>query len=119
VQYLNAGGGADAGGLTNLNYYYIVFANSSGIKVSDTRNGTPITVTGYLNPDGSPAGVHVFNRMRISNNALFFVVNTTPNTLKLSRSLNGSPINITANGTASGADTAGHFLTNLTKTIEE
>ena len=28
----------------------------------------------------------------------------------------GSPINITANGTASGADTAGHFLT---KTIEE
>jgi hypothetical protein len=112
VQYLNAGGGDPVGGLTDGNYYYVVFANSTGIKVSATIRGTPITVTGV-----TPAGFHGFNRRALSNNALYFVVGTTSTTVKLSMFSNGaSVINITANGTASAPDTTGHYLT---KTIEE
>ena len=112
VEYLNAGGGAPVGGLTDGNFYYVVFANSSGIKVSATKRGTPITVTGV-----TPAGVHVFNRRALSNNALYFIVGTTSNTVQLSTYSNGaSVINITANGTASAPATSGHYLT---KTIEE
>jgi hypothetical protein len=112
VQYLNVGGGDPVGGLTDGNYYYVVFANSSGIKVSATVRGTPITVTGV-----TPAGTHAFNRRALSNNALYFVVGTTSTTVKLSMFSNGaSVINITANGTHSAPATSGHYLT---KTVEE
>jgi hypothetical protein len=112
VEYLNAGGGDPVGGLTDGNFYYVVFANSSGIKVSATKRGTPITVTGV-----TPAGAHTFNRRALSNNALYFVVGTTSTSVKLSTYSNGvSVINITANTTHSAPETTGHYLT---KTVEE
>jgi hypothetical protein len=52
----------------------------------------------------------------LANNTNYYIVQTSANTVKLSATANGTPINITANTTASGASTAGHFLT---KTIEE
>jgi hypothetical protein len=110
VQY-SASGGTPVTGLTVGNYYYVVFANTSGIKVSATKGGAPITVTGV-----TPAGTHLFNRSALSNNALYYIVGTAGSTVKLSTTLNGTVINITANTTATGADTAGHYLT---KTIEE
>ena len=108
VQYLNAGGGDPVGGLTDGNYYYVVFANSTGIKVSATIRGTPITVTGV-----TPAGFHGFARRALSNNVLYFVVGTTSTTVKLSIYSNGASI---INMTASAPGTTGHYLT---KTIEE
>lgn len=52
----------------------------------------------------------------LANNTNYYVVQTSGTTVKLSTTANGTPINITSNTTASGAATAGHFLT---KTIEE
>jgi len=117
VQYLVASG-SSVTGLVDGDYYYVVFANSSGIKVSSTKRGTPIVVTAPpLTPFGTAGGVHVFNRRALSNNVLYFVTNTSGNTLKLSTYSNGaSIINITANTADSGANTFGHFLT---KIIEE
>ena len=121
VQYLVVTG-SPATGLVDGNYYYVVFVNSSGIMVSSTKRGTPIVVTAPpLAPDpappGTPGGIHAFNRRAISNNALYFVTGTAGNTVKLSIYSNGaSVINIIANTTASGAATAGHYLT---KIIEE
>jgi hypothetical protein len=52
----------------------------------------------------------------LANNTNYYIVGTAGSTVKLSTTLNGTVINITANTTATGADTAGHYLT---KTIEE
>jgi hypothetical protein len=52
----------------------------------------------------------------LANNTNYYIVGTAGSTVKLSTTLNGPVINITANTTATGANTAGHYLT---KTIEE
>ncbi len=120
--------------LSNNNYYYVVFANTSGIKISETRGGDPLnlntvaildkleehTFTRVINPfaNGDLVLYTTSNTsvQGLSNSTNYYVVNTTPNTVKLSLTANGSPINITANGSTSSTATAGHFLT---KTIEE
>ena len=120
--------------LSNNNYYYVVFANTSGIKISETANGDVLnlnttaisntlalhTLTRVINPfaNGDLVLYTTSNTavQGLSNSTNYYVVNTTPNTVKLSLTANGSHINITANGSASSTATAGHFLT---KTIEE
>jgi hypothetical protein len=111
-----------------------VFANTTGIKISETRGGDALnlntvaisntlelhTVTKLINPfaNGDLVLYTTSNTavQGLSNATSYYVVNTTPNTVKLSLTANGSPINITANGSTSGSATAGHFLT---KTTEE
>ena len=119
--------------LTGNAYYYVAFANTTGVKLATTPGGSAIDITDART--SNPAEVHTLtgipiinfkssntgltlnlSQNKLTNAQSYYVVNTTPNTVKLSLTANGSPINITANGTASGADTAGHFLT---KTIEE
>jgi hypothetical protein len=119
--------------LTGNAYYYVAFANTTGVKLATTLGGSAIDITDARTTN--PAEVHTLtgipiinfkssntgltlnlSQNKLTNAQSYYVVNTTPNTVKLSLTANGSPINITANGTASGADTAGHFLT---KTIEE
>lgn len=120
--------------LSNNAYYYVVFANTTGIKISETRGGDALnlntvaisntlelhTVTKLINPfaNGDLVLYTTSNTavQGLSNATSYYVVNTTPNTVKLSLTANGSPINITANGSTSGPETAGHFLT---KTTEE
>jgi len=120
--------------LSNNDYYYVVFANTTGIKISGTRGGDALnlntvaisntlelhTVTKLINPfaNGDLVLYTTSNTavQGLSNATSYYVVNTTPNTVKLSLTANGSPINITANGSTSGSETAGHFLT---KTTEE
>ena len=120
--------------LENNNYYYVVFANTSGIKISETRGGDPLnlnttaildkleehTFTRVINPfaNGDLVLYTTSNTavQGLSNSTNYYVVNTTPNTVKLSLTANGSPINITANSSTADNATAGHFLT---KTIEE
>ena len=119
--------------LTGNSYYYIAFANTTGIVLTATPGGTNVDITDTRTT--ANAEIHTFtgtpiidfkssntgltlnlSQNKLTNTQTYYVVNTTPNTVKLSLTANGSPINITANGTASEADTAGHFLT---KTIEE
>lgn len=120
--------------LTNTSYYYVVFANTTGIKISETRGGDALnlntaaisntlelhTFTRVINPfaNGDSVLYTTSNTavQGLTNATSYYVVNTTPNTVKLSLTANGSPINITANGSTSGSATAGHFLT---KTVEE
>lgn len=120
--------------LTNTSYYYVVFANTTGIKISETRGGDALnlntaaisntlelhTFTRVINPfaNGDSVLYTTSNTavQGLTNATSYYVVNTTPNTVKLSLTANGSPINITANGSTSSSATAGHFLT---KTVEE
>jgi hypothetical protein len=120
--------------LSNNDYYYVVFANTSGIKISETRGGDPLnlntsaildkleehTFTRVINPfaNGDLVLYTTSNTavQGLSNSTNYYVVNTTPNTVKLSLTATGSPINITANASSDEGATAGHFLT---KTIEE
>ena len=119
--------------LSNNDYYYVVFANTTGIKISETEGGDALnlntvaisntlelhTLTRLINPfaNGDTVLYTTSNTAveGLTNFTSYFVVNTTPNTVKLSLTANGSPINITANTTDSGSNTAGHFLT---KTVE-
>lgn len=120
--------------LSNNDYYYVVFANTTGIKISETSGGDALnlntvaisntlelhTLTKIINPfaNGDVVLYTTSNTVvqGLTNSTPYYVVNTTPNTVKLSLTANGSSINITANTTDSGSNTAGHFLT---KTIEE
>jgi hypothetical protein len=119
--------------LTGNSYYYIAFANTTGVVLTATPGGTNVNITDARTTN--PAEVHTLtgtpiinfkssntgltlnlSQIKLTNAQSYYVVNTTPNTVKLSLTANGSPINITANTTTSGSNTAGHFLT---KTIEE
>ncbi len=120
--------------LSNNSYYYVVSANTTGIKISETRGGDALnlntvaisntlelhTFTRVINPfaNGDLVLYTTSNTVvqGLTNATSYYVVNTTPNTVKLSLTANGSPINITANGSTSSSATAGHFLT---KTVEE
>lgn len=120
--------------LSNNDYYYVVFANTTGIKISETKGGDALnlnttaisntlelhTLTRVINPfaNGDLVLYTTSNTavQGLTNATSYYVVNTTPNTVKLSLTANGSPINITANGSTSSSATAGHFLT---KTVEE
>jgi hypothetical protein len=119
--------------LTGNAYYYVTFANTTGVKLATTPGGSAINITDARTTN--PAEVHTLtgipiinfkssntgltlnlSQNKLTNAQSYYVVNTTPNTVKLSLTANGSPINITANGSTSGDINAGHFLT---KTIEE
>jgi hypothetical protein len=119
--------------LTGNSYYYIAFANTTGVVLTATPGGTNVNITDARTTN--PAEVHTLtgtpiinfkssntgltlnlSQNKLTNAQSYYVVNTTPNTVKLSLTANGSPINITANGSTSGSINAGHFLT---KTIEE
>jgi hypothetical protein len=120
--------------MSNSAFYYVTFANTSGVKLSTTLGGLVLNVNTaamvsekhillqYINPFAN--GDLVSYTTAAGNTALtgltdfasYYVVNTTPNTVKLSLTPSGSPINITANTTDSGSNTAGHYLTN---TVEE
>lgn len=119
--------------LTGNAYYYVTFANTTGVKLATTPGGSAINITDARTTN--PAEVHTLTSIpiinfkssntgltlnlsqnKLTNAQSYYVVNTTPNTVKLSLTANGSPINITANGSTSGDINAGHFLT---KTIEE
>jgi hypothetical protein len=119
--------------LTGNSYYYIAFANTTGIVLTATPGGTNVDITDTRTT--ANAEIHTFtgtpiidfkssntgltlnlSQNKLTNAQSYYVVNTTPNTVKLSLTANGSPINITANGSTSGDINAGHFLT---KTIEE
>lgn len=119
--------------LTGNAYYYVTFANTTGVKLATTLGGSAInitdartttvaevhtlTVTPIINFKSSNTGLTLnLSQNKLTNAQSYYVVNTTPNTVKLSLTANGSPINITANGSTSGSINAGHFLT---KTIEE
>ena len=139
VQYISNTGnfigiGDGVSTMSNSAFYYVVFANTSGVKLSTTLGGSVLNVNTaalssekhsllqYINPFAN--GDLVLYTTDTGNTAVtgltnstsYYVVNTTPNTVKLSLTSNGSPINITANTTTSGSNTAGHYLT---KTVEE
>jgi hypothetical protein len=139
VQYISNTGnfigiGDGVSTMSNSAFYYVVFANTSGVKLSTTLGGSVLNVNTaalssekhsllqYINPFAN--GDLVLYTTDTGNTAItgltnstsYYVVNTTPNTVKLSLTSNGSPINITANTTTSGSNTAGHYLT---KTVEE
>ena len=139
VQYISNTGnfigiGDGTSTMSNAAFYYVVFANTSGVKLSTTLGGSVLNVNTaaigsekhvllqYINPFAN--GDLVLYTTDTGNTAVtgltnstsYHVVNTTPNTVKLSLTLGGSPINITANTTDSGSNTAGHYLT---KTVEE
>lgn len=133
VQYTSNTGNF-IGGMSNSSFYYVVFANTSGVKLSTTKGGSVLAVntdaigsekhalTQFINPF-SDGDVVVYSTDTgntavggLTSDVSYYIVNSTPNTVKLSLTSNGSPINITANTTTSGANTAGHYLT---KTIEE
>ena len=133
VQYTSNTGNF-IGGMSNSSFYYVVFANTSGVKLSTTKDGAVLDVntaaigsekhalTQLINPfsDGDTVVYTVDTGNTavtgLTSDTSYYIVNSTPNTVKLSLTSNGSPINITANTTTSGANTAGHYLT---KTIEE
>ena len=119
--------------LSGNTYYYITFANTTGVVLSTTSGGSNINITDTRTT--AIAELHTLasnpiiefkssntnltlnlSQTQLTNAVSYYVVNTTPNTVKLSLTLGGSPINITANTTSSGSATAGHFLT---KTVEE
>lgn len=45
VRYITPAGNTAVTGLTNNSVYFIVSANSSGVKLSTTRGGSPVTIT--------------------------------------------------------------------------
>ena len=130
--YIGIGDGTTT--LSNAAFYYVAFANSTGVKLSTTLGGSVLNVNTsamvsekqsllqYINPFANGDLVIYATAIGntavtgLSNSAPYYVVNTTPNSVKLSLTSNGSPINITANTTTSGSNTAGHYLT---KTVEE
>lgn len=118
--------------VSNNSYWYIAFANSSGVKLSSTRGGSVLNLntasvtntlslhylTKYINPFANGDQVYYTTATGntvvsgLANSTHYYVVNTTPLTVKLSNTANGAPINITASGTSE----IGHYLT---KTVEE
>ena len=120
---------SDAGNtaIVTVGDYYVVQANSSGIKISTTANGTPETITAGANEWGHNLreydnpftdGDQVVYSIAAGNTALtgltdgntYYVVNSTPSTVKLSETSGGAVINITA-----GSSEVGHFLTESTE----
>lgn len=118
--------------VSNNSYWYVAFANSSGVKLSSTRGGLILNLntasvtntlslhylTKYINPFSNGDQVYYTTATGntvvsgLANATNYYVVNTTPLTVKLSTTAGGAPINITASGTSE----IGHYLT---KTVEE
>jgi hypothetical protein len=131
VQYYNTSG-APVTGLSNSSFYYVSFANTSGIALTNTLNGSNIALAPI-----TPATHYIQSYKRVfSNNDVvkyttagsntvvggltnatsYYVVNSTPTRVQLALTANGTAINITANSTASGQATSGHYLE---KVVEE
>ena len=129
VRYTVDTGNTAISGLANNNYYYVVQANSTGIKLSSALNGTPLDITAgsgewghlltsYANPFSNndqiiyrtSSGLTALSGL--TNNQIYYVKNTTPISVQLASTLTGSPINITAKGSSE----IGHYLI---KIVEE
>jgi hypothetical protein len=129
VRYNLSAGNTQISGLIQNGYYYVVQANSSGLKLSTTANGTPQNLTGgssewghelvsYVNPL-SNGDVVVYRTSagktpvtNLTNNQIYYVMNTNPISVQLSTTSTGSPINITA----AVSSEIGHYLI---KIVEE
>lgn len=125
ILYYTDTGNTVLNGLANNSFYYIVQANSSGVKLSVTSNGTPVDVNtaaavsesghylrNFENPFSENDRVLYYTSTGntavsgLSNNGLYYVVNCLPISVQLASSANGTPINITA----AGSSQAGHYL---------
>lgn len=117
-------------GLSNNSTYYVVGANSTGIKLSSTLGGDPIDLDNslavvewghnlikYINPFSVGDTLYYYTSTGntavsgMANATYYTVVATTPNTVKLANTA-GSNINITS----AGSSEVGHYLK---KIVEE
>ena len=130
IRYQVSAGNTAINGLTNGNYYYIVQANTLGVKLSSVANGSPLPIapsvatewghkfTSYVNPIAN--GDQIIYRTQtavtaltgLTNNQIYYAKNTNPISLQLATTSTGSPINITAKGSSE----VGHYLI---KIVEE
>lgn len=130
IRYQVSAGNTAINGLTDGNYYYIVQANTLGVKLSSVANGSPLPIapsvatewghkfTSYVNPIAN--GDQIIYRTQtavtaltgLTNNQIYYAKNTNPISLQLATTSTGSPINITAKGSSE----VGHYLI---KIVEE
>ena len=117
VLYYTDTGNTALSGLTNSSFYYIINANTTGVKLSSTEGGSAINITASsINESGhhilKMSNPHSNNTKLIysvptgntaisglANNTQYYVVNSNSSGLSLSSTLGGSAINITAAGT--------------------
>jgi len=129
VTYLVSPGNTALTNLVNNNSYYVIASNSSGIKLSNTKNGSQINLTAGLSEIGhffslisnpfsndeivrylvSPGNTALTN---LSNSQTYYVVSANSIGVKLSTTANGSAINLTK-----GVSENGHILVSTTNTI--
>ncbi len=136
VVYLVPAGNSAVSGLTNAASYYIISANSTAFKLSESSGGTAVNITSDANNE-----THVLQRrdfVEISGNILqntdsvtyttsagntvitgltnatsYFVIGANSTGVYLSTAPNGSRITLTP-----GASESGHNLTGVTATAE-
>jgi hypothetical protein len=132
VLYYTSVGNTVLQGLANNGFYYVRDANTTGIKLAVTVNGTAIDLNNqtavserghflrsYINPLAN--GDLVYYSTATGNTVLsglvnatsYYVTSTTPASLQLSSSALGTPV---INITASGSPETGHYLSRI---IEE
>jgi len=83
-------------GLSNANYYYVVSANSTGIKLSSTYNGSVINITKGLTEEHIIIQKHPSAIDSLTDGDEYYVVSANSTGIKLSETSNGDVIDITS-----------------------
>lgn len=97
IEYKVSEDGVPVTGLTGNKRYFVVSANSSGIKLSNSLGGSAINITAL--------GNNTIHELRLStptaiggleNHKIYYVVQANTAGIKVSNTLNGSAINLTS-----------------------
>lgn len=126
VRYLVAAGNTALTNLSNNSIYYVVGANTTGVKLALTSGGSAINLTKGVTESGhsltairanefANGEVVLYNvaagntaLTNLANNTLYYVVAANTSGFKVASTLNGTPITI-----AKGLSETGHTITGI------
>lgn len=100
VTYSTAVGNTAVTGLTNNSLYFVRYANSTGLALSDTSSSANINITAT-----STSETGHFLTARLTTNGIYYIVSANSVGFKLSSTLGGSAINIASNSTGGESHT--------------
>jgi hypothetical protein len=109
VQYLFDGGNTVVSGLTYNARYYVINANTSGLQLSLTPNGTAINITSGVTETGHHLYQIIPTVGGITNTGHYFVVGANTTALQLSATRGGPAINISS----TSRETGQHLVTTI------
>lgn len=96
VRYLVPVGSTNVSGLSNGAYYYVVSSNSTGIKLSNTYNGSAINITKGLTENHALERKLPSDIGGLSNGQIYYAVEANSSGLKLSSTVGGNVVSLTS-----------------------